>query len=730
MGNDWSRGFGARNMKKLVTGFTLVAVLLSVADLASASDMAVKARPAPKYDPCGVARFSGAYLGGNAGAIGYTALHTDPDKILSDSADYSGNKIGFTAGIQAGYDWQSCNKVFGIVADWNWADTATIARLDSNFPGVNDVSFRSKMDWFSTLRARAGLAVNNTLFYVTGGVAAAEIKSTVTRNAFATNERFSFGGTRWGFAGGAGAEFALWNNWSLNTELLYLQFQKDSDTFRSTAAARNVAFESIDSAWIGRVGLNYRWDNPRIAYAAANVPGAIPVHPCGPARFSGGYVGGNAGGVSYTALRNDQDGFVGDNGDYSSTRAGFTAGAQLGWDWQSCNTLLGIVADWNWTNADTVQRQNPNSATVLDQSIKARMDWFSTIRARAGLAVDDALIYVTGGLAAASIDSTITNRSAGISEQHNFGDTRWGFAGGVGAEFALAGGWSVNTELLYMQFSKTIDTFRSPALARDVSFESQDSIWVSRAGLNYRWDNARNAYAADASAKGMAVSPCGPARFSGGYIGGNVGAIRHTSLGDDQDGFLDDRSQHTGVKGGVTAGGQAGYDWQSCRKVFGVVADWNWTNADTLFQRRPNDPIVVDSSMRSQMDWFSTIRARSGLAVNDVLVYVTGGFAAAKIESKITSIIPVDNQFDQFTSSNTRWGWTGGAGAEVALKGGWSVNGEVLYMQFSKEDETFRSPANGNAAVSFQSYDSAWVGRVGVNYRWGAGGGAASATLK
>lgn len=120
------------------------------------------------------------------------------------------------------------------------------------------------------------------------------------------------------------------------------------------------------------------------------------------------------------------------------------------------------------------------------------------------------------------------------------------------------------------------------------------------------------------------------------------------------------------------------------------------------------------------MDWFSTIRARSGLAVNDALVYVTGGLAAARIESKISNIIPVDNENDQFTSSKIRWGWTGGAGAEFALAGGWSVNGEVLYMQFAKEQDTFRSPTQG--VVSFEHYDSAWIGRVGVNYRWGAGG--------
>jgi opacity protein-like surface antigen len=711
-------------MKKFVVGFAVATALLSIADAASAADMVVKARPAAKHDPCGVARFSGFYVGGNAGAIAYTALRADSDAFIGSAldvgspAEYSANRIGVTAGIQAGYDWQFCNKVFGVVADWNWADTATIARVGPNSLGITDTSFRSRMDWFSTIRARAGVAVNDTLFYVTGGVAVARIKSTATHHALIpdvveSNEQFSSSGIRFGFVGGVGAEFALRNNWSLNTELLYMQFQKDTATFFSPTQQHLVSFEHHDSAWVGRAGLNYRWDDPRAAYAATNVQGGAPVFPCGPSRFNGGYVGGNAGAVSYTALRQDRDVFSNGIGDYSATGTGLTAGIQVGWDWQSCNALLGVVADWNWTNADTVQRQNPNDAFVSDQSIKAKMDWFSTIRARAGLVVDDTMIYVTGGLAAADIETTLTHRTVALNEQHRFSDTRWGFAGGVGAEFALSGGWSLNTELLYLQFSKNTDAFRSgiSPFVRNVSFENHNSAFVSRAGLNYRWDNV-------ASASANHASPCGPARFSGGYVGGNVGAIRRTSLTDDQDGFLSN-TQHTGIKAGATAGVQAGYDWQSCRRVFGIVADLNFANADTFARLEPNNAAVPDASIHSKMDWFGTVRARSGLAVNDALVYLTGGVALARIESQVSLIVPVFNLNEHLTSSNTRWGWTAGAGAEFALANGWSVNGEVLYMRFRKEADTFRFPTG---STSFEHTDTAWVGRVGVNYRWGAGG--------
>ena len=96
-----------------------------------------------------------------------------------------------------------------------------------------------------------------------------------------------------------------------------------------------VRFDLNDSAWVARVGLNYRWDNPRLAYAASlPVKAVAPLDPCGPQRFNGGYIGGNIGGVSYTADRNDLDGFLTDNGSYSATKSAFTGGAQIGWDWQ------------------------------------------------------------------------------------------------------------------------------------------------------------------------------------------------------------------------------------------------------------------------------------------------------------------------------------------------------------------------------------------------------------
>ena len=295
-------------MNRLMIGVALAGATLTAASNAFAADMPVKA-PRVAYDPCGAARFTGFYAGGNTGAIAYTASRNDLDGFLTDTNTYTANKLGWTAGVQAGYDWQSCNRVFGIVADWNWASATAVTDDERN--DTDRGQWQSKLRWFSTLRARAGLAVDDTLFYVTGGVAAAKIKTNVFDGG--NNEVANFNDTRWGLALGAGAEFALGNNWSVNTEVLYLHFNEKQHSFVDTDPQLR-RFDLNDNVWVARLGLNYRWDNPRAAYAADYpVKAAAPIYGCGPQRFNGGYIGGNIGGVSYTADRNDLDGLLTDN---------------------------------------------------------------------------------------------------------------------------------------------------------------------------------------------------------------------------------------------------------------------------------------------------------------------------------------------------------------------------------------------------------------------------------
>ena len=82
-------------------------------------------------------------------------------------------------------------------------------------------------------------------------------------------------------------------------------------------------------------------------------------------------------------------------------------------------------------------------------------------------------------------------------------------------------------------------------------------------------------------------------------------------------------------------------------------------------------------------------------------------------------------QFNQgpFSDEKTRWGWTVGFGTEWSFAPNWSFKSEVLYARFEKEENTLtcRILCNPDRAVRFEHESSAWVTRVGINYRFGGG---------
>ena len=76
--------------------------------------------------------------------------------------------------------------------------------------------------------------------------------------------------------------------------------------------------------------------------------------------------------------------------------------------------------------------------------------------------------------------------------------------------------------------------------------------------------------------------------------------------------------------------------------------------------------------------------------------------------------------------SNTRSGWTVGAGIEYPLGYGWSVKSEYLYVKF-EDYTTFTSPpfgANNIAPRNVKLYDN--IFRAGMNYKFGWGWGSGS----
>jgi outer membrane immunogenic protein len=224
------------------------------------------------------------------------------------------------------------------------------------------------------------------------------------------------------------------------------------------------------------------------------------------------------------------------------------------------------------------------------------------------------------------------------------------------------------------------------------------------------------------------------AQFGGWYVGANVGWGYLAHNYHDRDNlaqFTDDdlptstRDTKSGVNGGV----QAGYNYQTGCTLFGIEADWSWsdTNASS-FNTDGDGPVGAPGtdtlSVSSKMRWFGTVRARSGVIVDNVLLYVTGGLAYANFNNSVSIFEDDPATTLTLSRSKTRWGWTAGLGTEWAFAPNWSLKSEVLYMRFEKDTATFIGdglPAGGNLGQAYrlESQNEAWISRIGVNYRFG-----------
>ncbi|MFC2049327.1 outer membrane protein [Chlamydiota bacterium] len=245
-------------MKRLLRGLTLLATCVALNGQLAAQECC----PFNNYDnccndQCCDSRFDGFYIGGNVGFVGFTSHRNDLDGFATAgvASSFSRNNTSWAAGFQLGYDWACNSRVLGVVWDWDWTDAKTnVHPLRNSAPAATE-RFDSHLRWFSTIRARGGIAVCDTLLYVTAGAAVAHIKSNIASN---TN-RFNDHHNRWGWTAGFGAEFALWCNWSVDAELLYLHFGNHSKTFTNAAGNARFAFDYSESAWVGRLGFNYRF---------------------------------------------------------------------------------------------------------------------------------------------------------------------------------------------------------------------------------------------------------------------------------------------------------------------------------------------------------------------------------------------------------------------------------------------------------------------------------------
>jgi len=202
-------------MKKLLGA----AIAVVTANAALAADFPRGGYYAPPPAPR-IYRWMGPYVGANAGY--------QWGEVTNNATSPS----GIFGGIQAGYNWQIGQFVFGGEAD------IQLSSADATF-----APYKFSNPWFGTVRGRAGLAFSNVLLFGTAGLAFGNLEA---ETAGLTESHTNIGWTV-----GGGIEIGFTPAWSAKAEWLYLDLAQNSYSLTGTSNGLQTN--------LLRFGVNYRF---------------------------------------------------------------------------------------------------------------------------------------------------------------------------------------------------------------------------------------------------------------------------------------------------------------------------------------------------------------------------------------------------------------------------------------------------------------------------------------
>jgi outer membrane immunogenic protein len=214
------------------------------------------------------------------------------------------------------------------------------------------------------------------------------------------------------------------------------------------------------------------------AYAADAVseapPEAVFTEPA--FTWTGFYAGVNAGygfgGDDRVGLRSG-GAFLGNIGKLENS--GFLGGAQIGYNYQMDNFVLGLEADFQGADIN-----DDLSTRFLGSDVDAhsKINWFGTVRPRLGYAWDRTLIYGTGGLAFGNVKYSVDVDGVNYIDESK---TRAGWVAGAGVEHAFTDHLTAKLEYQYINLgSRTVGD-------NLLSTEATSDFHSVRVGLNYKF---------------------------------------------------------------------------------------------------------------------------------------------------------------------------------------------------------------------------------------------------
>jgi outer membrane immunogenic protein len=206
--------------------------------------------------------------------------------------------------------------------------------------------------------------------------------------------------------------------------------------------------------------------------------------------------------------------------------------------------------------------------------------------------------------------------------------------------------------------------------------------------------------------------------WTGCYIGGNggglwarkdfslppiidTGTVRLTTTGVSQD------------VNGWEAGGQVGCNWQTGSWVFGIQGDYDWANATA-----GNSTIFGPASFRenTRISGLASVTGRVGYAWDRFLWYVKGGVAWERDNYDVAASLTGVGLFAA-SASETRTGWTVGAGGEYAFTDYLTGFVEGDYYDFGTRSTSFTTfPVIIGLPVDIK--ERKFVAKAGFNFKF------------
>jgi outer membrane immunogenic protein len=221
-----------------------------------------------------------------------------------------------------------------------------------------------------------------------------------------------------------------------------------------------------------------------------------------PPQWTGWYIGVNIGGSFGTATQTGSfppapipgTPF----GSASSDFDGVIGGAQIGYNWQTGNWVLGIEADIQATSeqgsSSLTGTGSPIGINFLGPvtgtlNITEKLDWLGTVRGRLGvLGGPNWLFYGTGGLAYGGLDTDTTLTVGALSVVNNFNTTRAGWTAGAGIEGWFGQNWTAKLEYLYLDLGSFSNTFTGLGVFSPVVLNTHLTDNIVRVGVDYHFN--------------------------------------------------------------------------------------------------------------------------------------------------------------------------------------------------------------------------------------------------